>query len=95
MQISACGRYCDKCDVYNISCFGCYHTRKEKLMDYEDNMCPIYKCVMDKYDERICSRCSELPCKHFYECINPKLTDEENKQDIENRVALLKRYYNK
>jgi hypothetical protein len=61
-------------------------------MNYEDNMCPIYKCVMDKYEDRICSRCPELPCSHFYECIDPKLTDEENRQDIQKRTDALKNY---
>jgi hypothetical protein len=90
MQISACGRYCDECKTYNVDCKGCYHTRKEKLMVHEDNMCPIYECVMDKYENRICSSCQKLPCDNFFKCIDPEFTDDENKKGIEARVNILK-----
>jgi hypothetical protein len=59
-------------------------------MTHEENMCPIYECVMDKYENRICSTCEKLPCDNYYKCSDPCLTTNENKIDIENRVKLLK-----
>jgi hypothetical protein len=48
--LSACGRICSDCATYMHGCLGCYHTRKEKLMKPELDMCPIYECVMSKYE---------------------------------------------
>ena len=90
MEISACGRYCNECETFNNGCHGCYHTRKEKLMTHEENMCPIYRCVMDKYESRICSKCPQLPCENFFRCIDPSFTDTRNIIDIEKRVSILK-----
>jgi hypothetical protein len=59
-------------------------------MEPEPNMCPIYKCVMSKYEDRHCTHCPELPCVHYSECIDPTFTDIENMNDINHRALLLK-----
>lgn len=92
MEISACGRYCEECPEYKNNCFGCYHTRKEKLMEEEEDMCPIYKCVMKRYADRKCCRCPELPCRHFYATSDRKLTETEKQSDIRKRVNALRQY---
>jgi hypothetical protein len=90
--LSACGRVCLDCPTHMRGCLGCYHTRQVKLMKPEVDMCPIYKCVMSKYETRLCSDCPSLPCALYSICINPTLSDYENELDIKKRAELLKRF---
>lgn len=90
MKINCCGRNCEDCDTYQKNCMGCYNYRDKKPVEFEEDMCPIYKCAMTKFEIRNCSQCPDLPCDLFDVCVNKSLNKIDWENDKIRRVEILK-----
>lgn len=94
-HISCCGADCTKCQDYRKSCNGCKETcGKVAWTQYVGvQVCPIYQCAILDNKYKSCAECSELPCKKIYDTKDPKMTDEEFRENIAERVDRLKNSY--
>jgi len=92
MTLSACGLICDKCEVYNISCFGCHSVKGSPDWAKEmmpSGICPLYDCTVNTKGYKNCGGCSELPCRLFLEMKDPNVSEEEHLSSIAERVERL------
>lgn len=89
-NISVCGSNCRKCYCYeNKMCDGCnackgivFHTNNEE--------CAIYNCCVTKHGFDSCLECDKIPCDIWKKTRDPKFTEEEFEQNINDRIKLLK-----
>lgn len=92
--LSPCGIDCanGECKEYGKTCKGCNSIKGEifwaKYMGAK--ICPIYDCSVNDNKHSHCGQCEKLPCKIHYDCKDPSLTDEQHKEGINKRAALLK-----
>lgn len=89
-MVNRCGCYCDECNSFQKECKGCHEIcGKVYWAEYiGEDTCPIFKCCDEKKIDK-CGRCSEIPCKKWYELKDPSLSDEEHLSSIDKRVKLL------
>ncbi len=90
LDISCCGTECKKCSFYGNTCEGCNECRGKVFHAPAGRACPIYECSVKNKKLRNCSRCSELPCKVWWETKDPRLSDEAFEKSIKERVNNLK-----
>ena len=91
MLLSPCGADCESCD-YLGSCGGCRATKGKPcyIKGVGMEVCPLYDCPVNKKGYGSCSKCSELPCKIFYDWKDPNMTDEAFLNSVNERVKALK-----
>ncbi|MDR0490882.1 MAG: DUF3795 domain-containing protein [Oscillospiraceae bacterium] len=91
MLLSPCGVDCESCDYFK-SCGGCNATGGKPfyLKDFGMEICPIYDCSVNKKGYKSCVECSKLPCKIFYDWKDPRMSDEEHTNSINERTKALK-----
>ncbi len=94
MSIGCCGSVCDECHEYHKSCAGCHETQGKPawISEASFGQCSFYECCIVKKGLDHCGNCSEMPCKMFYDCIDPSLSKEVAAKDIADRVLHLKYY---
>jgi hypothetical protein len=92
MNISCCGTLCKKCTEYHKGCAGCRETEGKPGWVFEMGLkqCNFFTCCIEEKKLEHCGKCSEVPCKMFYDCIDPSLTKEAAAKDIADRVLYLR-----
>lgn len=86
-NISCCGSDCSKCACYSSLCSGCNACQGKVFHSKEG--CPIYECVINKKNLRNCGNCSLVPCDIWKKTRDPKFTDEEFEQNMQERIKIL------
>jgi len=89
---SVCGVHCDKCKDFKKTCEGCEQIKgKVYWASYVGaDTCPMYDCCVNKKTLAHCGKCSELPCKLYYNTQDPAISNEEHEKGIRERVEILK-----
>ena len=93
--VSCCGVECQTCEKFSTEeCKGCGEEKgKPFWIEYVDNdVCPIYECCIKNKQLINCGKCSDFPCKKFYECKDPAITDDEYEQLLINQAKTLRKY---
>ena len=85
-MISICGSDCKTCYCFGDLCPGCSACKGRVF--HAPNGCPIYLCMEEK-GLTSCGECSERPCAVWRSTRDPKFTDEEFEQNIQERLARL------
>ncbi|MFA6679799.1 MAG: DUF3795 domain-containing protein [Candidatus Methanomethylophilaceae archaeon] len=90
--IGACGASCTGCKIYQKECAGCSALEgKVPWMVYvNEKVCPIYDCCVNDRKYEHCNKCSEMPCKRFYQYKDPALSDEGNEKLNSLRIGTLR-----
>ena len=91
-NIGVCGCICSDCRIYGTNCDGCHAIEGKACWLHEVglNVCDFYECSVINKGLTHCGECKEIPCEKFWKNKNPKLTEEEHKKIVEERVVLLK-----
>ncbi|HBF33634.1 TPA: hypothetical protein DDW35_03630 [Candidatus Sumerlaeota bacterium] len=87
-----CGACCEECSYLGKECLGDCNALEGKPFWAKFvgmDVCPIYQCVKDKQFAH-CGPCEKLPCDLWFTLKDPSWTDEEQKKNIETRVAKLR-----
>ncbi|HNX01607.1 MAG TPA: DUF3795 domain-containing protein [Candidatus Cloacimonadota bacterium] len=90
-MLSICGVNCrTDCHAFGTECIGCNELdgKVSWAVFYGKSTCPIYDCAMQK-GLSSCGKCSDAPCKIWYETRNPDASDEEFEEDIASRMKNL------
>jgi hypothetical protein len=91
-----CGAVCSECnkseELKNNPCKGCNSIKGQVFWTAYMNLttCPIYSCIETKKLKH-CGECEELPCDIWIAIKDPSVSDEWHKQNIAERVELLKK----
>lgn len=95
--IGACGCICTDCRMFEKECKGCHSIEGKACWLHEVGLdiCDFYECSVIDRKLRHCGECKEIPCEKFWNNKNPKWTDAEHKEIVEERVILLKELANK
>lgn len=88
-NISVCGSKCDECPCYGDLCVGC-EAAQGKVFHAKDLGCAIFNCARLKNGYNSCLECSKIPCDIWKNTRDPKFSDEEFAQNINERITLLK-----
>ncbi len=94
MLISPCGALCEECPFYKNPCKGCRNLEGKVFWSgdaAENGICPIYDCSVNTKEVGSCGKCSELPCKLFFEMKDTNISEEEHQESIVKRAKLLRR----
>jgi hypothetical protein len=90
-MISVCGAVCSECEKYPKECSGCETIEGKafwlKYIGLE--RCDIYSCCKEKNLDH-CGKCPDSPCKIYFSHKDPKYSDEEYRNMVENGIALLR-----
>ncbi len=89
-NISCCGTDCSGCGFYGKNCTGCNQCEGKVFYVPQGKTCPIYECVVIQKQQKNCGTCKELPCAIWKRNRDPKYTDEEFEQNIQERIRMLK-----
>ncbi|CAK7026356.1 GNAT family N-acetyltransferase [Tissierella sp.] len=90
--IGACGCICSECRMFEKECMGCYSIEGKACWLHEVGLdiYDFYECSVIDRKLRHCGECEEIPCERFWKNKNPKWTEEQHREIVESRVALLK-----
>ena len=88
--LSCCGTDCRICRCYGNLCKGCNECKGEVFHAPEGKACPIYECVVSQKGMKHCGQCQEIPCAIWKNTRDPKFTDEEFEESVQNRMKALK-----
>lgn len=93
MLLSPCGIDCETCKDYGI-CGGCRAAKGKPfhIRDYGMEICPHYDCAVNKWGYQTCGECPGLPCRLFYELVDPSVAEETQAAFIDERVRILKAF---
>ncbi|MBR4555086.1 MAG: DUF3795 domain-containing protein [Ruminococcus sp.] len=89
-NISVCGADCAACEfLKNKTCKGCNKCEGKVFHCEEGKECAIYACcVYDRgYDS--CIDCPDIPCSIWKKTRDPRLSDEEFRASIRERIDRL------
>lgn len=92
MILSTCGLKCDECEFFENKCNGCKVVKGQTFWALEmmpTKTCPLYDCAVNQRCYKDCGDCAELPCNTFVTMKDPNLTDDEHKESLKRRVAIL------
>jgi hypothetical protein len=93
--VSSCGIECHTCPKYKTEeCKGCPKEEgKPFWIEYiNKEVCPLYECCVKSNKLTNCGKCADFPCRKFYECKDPSITDAEHEQIVQQQVKTLKEY---
>ena len=89
-NISICGLDCSKCYCFeNKMCIGC-NACKGIVFHTGGKECAIYNCCVTKHGFNNCLECKEIPCDIWKNTRDPKYTNEEFENIINERIETLK-----
>lgn len=89
-SISVCGSDCRKCYCYkNDMCNGC-NDCKGIVFHTDHKECLIYHCCVSEHGFKNCLECEKIPCDIWRKTRDPKYTDLEFENNINERISLLK-----
>lgn len=89
-NISCCGTDCSACGISGSLCEGCNACEGKVFHAPKGKACPIYECAVLEKKLTDCSACTELPCAVWRSTRDPKYTDEEFENSINERIANLR-----
>ena len=90
LGLSACGTDCSACPLLGHPCIGCNKACGKVFHMPEGRPCDIYACCVNKHRFATCASCDQVPCQIWRDTRDPSMTDEQFKENINNRVAMLK-----
>ncbi len=92
-MISICGAICNECKEYKTTCKGCNEMKGKVYWApfVGADTCPMYDCCIQKKSLPHCGKCSQLPCKLYYDTQDPSVNYEEHKKGIMKRTKILKK----
>ena len=90
---TVCGLDCGDCVHVKEGCRGC---NAEKGAPFwcsfaSVSVCPVYACCVGERRLEHCGLCDEMPCGRFTQIKDPNTTEEEDRECLKARVAVLKR----
>ena len=90
--VGVCGCICSDCTSFNSQCEGCHSIKgmASWLDEVDLNVCDFDKCSVTDKNLKHCGECTDIPCNKFWDNKSPKLSEEEHKIIVEERVTLLK-----
>lgn len=89
-NISVCGSDCSKCYCAQANmCIGCNECRGKVFHCPDNQECAIYHCCVTRHSYLNCLDCKQIPCEIWMKTRDPKFSDEEFKQNIADRIAML------
>ncbi len=88
-MISVCGADCEKCYCYGDLCKGCNEAQGKVFHMPEGKACTIYECTVNTKNYSNCGKCEKLPCDIWRATRDPKFTDEEFEDNINERIENL------
>lgn len=93
-MVCVCGANCGECVEYGKGCEGCEAISGKVFWAayMGSDICPIYGCCVVEKGLKHCGECEELPCEIHWNTKDPRQSDEEHKQGIERRVAVLTKH---
>lgn len=91
-MVNICGSKCDGCVDFGKQCGGCAAIGGKVYWAHHtgSDTCPIYSCCTGKKELEHCGGCNELPCRIYFDTQDPRLNEEEQKENIRRRIAALK-----
>lgn len=92
-NVSICGIFCNECKECKIRCSGCNIIKGNVFWaEYTDKKtCLIHECCIEKKGFKHCGECEELPCRLYFDTMEPNATLEKHEEDIFERVEQLKK----
>jgi hypothetical protein len=90
-QITACGLVCQDCSFLGKACQGCAVSEGRPFWaaQFGVRVCPLYECAT-RQGYLTCGQCPSLPCDTFKNQNDPKMTEEESRRSLSERIARLK-----
>ena len=90
-MMCVCGANCDECTRYGNECAGCEAIKGEVFWAkyIGSKVCPVFECAKNR-DFKNCGDCSEIPCELWFNLKDPNISEEEHRDSINSRVAVLK-----
>lgn len=89
-NISVCGTDCSTCYCYGKMCNGCNACEGKVFHVPQGKACSIYECVKENKCIANCGKCSDIPCEKWIKTRDPKFSDEEFEENINNRIKQLR-----
>ena len=93
LGLSPCGTDCRVCPFYQKQCPGCNESRGRVFHAAPGKACPIYACAAGKRRLASCAICPDLPCARWRSTRDPRLSDAEFEQSIQDRMDALKKTF--
>lgn len=91
-MMSVCGSDCSACYCYEEKmCNGCNEAKGKVFHMPEGKACTIYDCTVNTYKYSHCGNCDKLPCDIWKSTRDPKFTDEEFEENINERILNLRK----
>jgi hypothetical protein len=90
---TVCGLDCGDCAYVKEGCRGCNAEKGAPFWTQfaSVSVCPVYDCCVNEKHIRHCGLCAEMPCPRFTQIKDPNTTEEQDKECLKARVAVLKR----
>lgn len=89
-NITICGLDCRDCICFkNEMCAGC-NACNGKVFHAGGKECAIYNCCVTKNGFKNCLECEKIPCDTWEITRDPRYTDEEFRECIEERIEVLR-----
>ena len=90
-MISVCGADCSTCYCYEEKmCNGCNEVKGKVFYIPGGKACSIYDCTVNTNKYNHCGNCDKLPCDIWRNTRDPKFTDEEFEENINERILNLR-----
>lgn len=89
-NISCCGSNCSDCYCYGNLCKGCNESKGKVFHVKDDKTCSIYDCVINNKKYSKCIECKNIPCNIWKKTRDPKYSDDEFQNNIQERITNMK-----